>query len=343
MPLQSRAQAAAALRQIAFGLRASQALYVAAKLNIADHLAQGPLDADELSKVAEVDAAALGRVMRALCSLDVFAQSPTGKFSLNSTAELLRSDVPGSYRAAVLFSVGEVRWRCWSDLLGTVRAGGGGAERTLGMSLFDFYAAHPEESQIHDQAMRATSAAQVAAIVGAFDFSQAGVVIDVGGGTGELLAAVLAANSLLRGILFDLPHVVAHARSVFTDHGVMDRQQTMGGSFFESVPAGGNTYLLKTVIHSWDDARAKAILANCRRAMAAGGKLLIIERELPEIGEPGQTAEAFLFALEMLVMTPGGRERTRSEVARLLSDTQFELARIVPTASPVSIFEADAV
>ena len=343
MPLPPRDQAAAALRQIALGLRASQALYVAAKLNIADYLAQASLDADELSKVAEVDAAALGRVMRALCSLDVFAQSPTGKFSLNSTAELLRSDVPGSYRAAVLFSVGEVRWRCWSDLLGTVRAGGGGTERTLGMSLFDFYAAHPEESQIHDQSMRATSAAQVAAIVGAFDFSQVGVVIDVGGGTGELLAAVLAANSSLRGTLFDLPHVVAHARSVFTDHGVMDRQQTMAGSFFESVPAGGNTYLLKTVIHSWDDARATAILANCRRAMTAGGKLLIIERDLPEIGEPGQTAEAFLLDLEMLVMTPGGRERTRSEFARLLSDTQFELARIVPTTSPVSIFEANAV
>jgi len=343
MPLQPRAQAAAALRQIAFGLRASQALYVAAKLNVADHLAQGPLDAEELSNATEADAAALGRVMRALCSLDVFVESSTGKFSLNSTAELLRSGVPGSYRAAVLFSVGEVRWRCWSDLLGTVRTGRGGAERTLGMSLFDFYAAHPEESEIHDQAMRAISAAQVAAIVGAFDFSQAGIVIDVGGGTGELLAAVLTANSSLRGILFDLPHVVAHARSVFSDNGVMDRTRTISGSFFESVPAGGNTYLLKTVIHDWDDTRATAILANCRQSMTVGGKLLIIERELPEVGQPGQTAEALLLDLEMLVMTPGGRERTRSEFARLLSETQFKLARVVPTTSPVSIFEADAV
>jgi O-methyltransferase domain/Dimerisation domain len=343
MPFPPRAQAAAALRQIAFGLRASQALYVAAKLNVADHLAQGPLDAEELSRSTEADAAALRRVMRTLCSLGVFAEFPSGKFSLNSTAELLRSDIPGSYRAAVLFAVGEVRWRCWSDLLGTVRAGGGGAERTLGMSLFDFYAAHPEESEIHDQAMRATSAAQVAAIVGAYDFSQAGVAIDVGGGTGELLAGVLTANSLLRGILFDLPHVVAHAQSVFTDNGVMDRVQTVGGSFFESVPAGGNTYLLKTVIHDWNDARATAILANCRRAMTAGGKLLIIERELPEVGAPGQTAEALLLDLEMLVMTPGGRERTRSEFARLLSDTQFRLARVLPTASPLSIFEAVAV
>lgn len=339
----SRAQAAAALRQIAYGLRASQALYVVAKLNVADNLARGPLDAEELSTVTKVDAVALGRVMRALCSLDIFAESSTGKFSLNPTAELLRSDVPGSYRAAVLFSVGEVRWRCWSDLLGTVRTGGRGAERTLGMSLFEFYAAHPEESEIHDQAMRATSAAHAAAIVGAFDFSPAGIVVDVGGGTGELLAAVLTANSLLRGILFDLPNVVAHAWTVFADNGVTDRVQTTAGSFFETVPAGGNTYLLKTVIHDWDDTRAIAILANCRKSMNAGDKLLIIERELPEIGELGRTAEALLLDLEMLVMTPGGRERTRREYARLLFETGFELARVVPTASPVSIFEACAV
>jgi hypothetical protein len=158
-----------------------------------------------------------------------------------------------------------------------------------------------------------------------------------------LLAAILAAHSSLRGTLFDLPHVIAHAQSVFTDHGVLDRQQTVGGSFFESVPAGGGIYLLKTILHSWDDARATAILANCRRAMTVGDKLLIIERELPEVGEPGQTAEAFLLDLEMLVMTPGGRERTRSEFAGLLSDTQFKLARIVPTTSPLSVFEADAV
>ena len=343
MPLQPRAQAVAALRQITSGMRAAQALYIAAKLNVADHLAQGPLDAEELSRATEVDTAALGRVMRALCSLQVFAESPTGKFSLTSTAELLRSDVAGSYRAGVLFFAGEVRWRCWSDLLGTVRTGGGGAERTLGMSIFDFYAAHPEESEIHDQAMRALSAAQVAAIVGAFDFSQAGVVIDVGGGTGELLAAVLAANSLLRGIVFDLPHVVAHARSVFTDSGVIDRAQTMGGSFFESIPSGGDTYLLKAVIHNWDDARATAILTNCRKAMSAGGKLLVIERQLPDVGDPGQTAEAFLNDLEMLVMTPGGRERTRSEFATLLSDTQFKLVKVTHTTSPLSVFEAEAV
>jgi hypothetical protein len=301
------------------------------------------MDGPELATATGADAAAVQRVMRTLCALDVFAESSMGKFSLNPTSELLRSDAPGSYRAAVLFMVSDVRWRCWSDLLGTVQAGGGGAERTLGMGLFDFYAAHPEESEIHDQAMRGISAAQVEAVAGALDFSQAGVIVDVGGGTGELLAAILAANPTLRGVLFDLPHVVAYALPVLSGKGVIDRTQVVGGSFFDSVPSNGATYLLKTVIHDWDDARATSILRNCRRAMQPGDKLLIIERELPELGQPGRPAEAFLLDLEMLVMTPGGRERTCSEFAKLLMDADFELAGIIPTRSPLSIFEAHPV
>jgi hypothetical protein len=210
----------------------------------------------------------------------------------------------------------------------------------LGMGLFDFYAAHPEESKVHDQAMRAISAAQVPAIVAAIDLSHTGVLIDVGGGTGELLAGVLAANPSLHGVLFDLPHVVEHALAVFAHNAVADRAKAVGGSFFDSVPAGGDTYLLKTVIHDWDDARAVKILASCRKVMPSDGKLMIIERELPEVGQAGASAEPFLLDLEMLVMTPGGRERTREEFAKLLSDAQFRLTRIVPTASPVSIFEA---
>jgi predicted O-methyltransferase YrrM len=203
-----------------------------------------------------------------------------------------------------------------------------------------FYAAQPEEFQTHDQAMRAISAAQVRAVLGVIDFSRAGTVVDVGGGTGELLSAILAANGTLKGILFDLPHVVAHAEPVLADRGVVDRIQAVGGDFLEGIPSGGDTLLLKTVLHNWDDARAAAILRNCRSAISPTGKLLIIERELPEIGQVGQSEEAFLLDLEMLVMTPGGRERTREEFAKLLSDTQFELVRVVPTESPVSIFEA---
>jgi hypothetical protein len=208
------------------------------------------------------------------------------------------------------------------------------------VSLFDFYAANPEQSEIHDQAMQSISSAQVTAVLGAMDFSSAGLVVDVGGGTGELLAAILAANPTLQGVLFDLPHVVAHAGSVRDARHVGDRMQLVGGSFFDTVPAGGDTYLMKTVIHDWDDARATAILRNCRKAMTPASKLLLVERELPEPEQAGRTAEAFLLDLEMLVMTLGGRERTRSEFASLLDGAGFNLARIVPTGAPVSIIEA---
>ena len=338
-----RVQGAAALRQIVFGMRASQALYVAAELGVADRLAVKPMTGRELASAIGADAGALDRVMRALCAQGVFAESTTGEFSLNDTGSLLRTDIPHSYRAAVLLLAGDVRWRCWSDLLGTVRAGGGGAERTLGMGLFDFYAANPEQSDIHDQAMRGISVAQVAAVLQAMDFSNAGVVVDVGGGTGELLAAILRAHPALQGVLYDLPHVVANAHPVQNDSGVGQRMALVGGSFFDSVPSSGDTYLMKTVIHDWDDARASAILRNCRNAMRATSKLLLIERELPEPGQPGRSAEAFLLDLEMLVMTPGGRERTRAEFVSLLASAGFELARVVPTAAPLSIIEAKPV
>jgi hypothetical protein len=321
MPSRSELQAAAALRQITSGLRASQALYVAAELTVADHLAERPMNAQELASRTGSDPAALRRVMRALCTLDVFAESKTGYFSLGSAGNLLRSDVSGSFRAAVLQLVGDVRWRCWSDLLGTVRTGVGAAERVLGMELFDFYSAHPEVAEIHHKAMRGISSAQTTAVVGAMDFSQSGVVVDVGGGTGELLAAILVAHPGLSGVLFDLPHVVAHAPDVLN----------------------GKTYLMKTILHDWDDARATKILKNCRRAMSVTDRLLIIERELPGFGSHNRETEVFFLDLEMLVMTPGGRERTRKEFDNLLSDTGFKLERTISTACPLSIFEATPV
>jgi hypothetical protein len=343
MPSRSELQAAAALRQITSGLRASQALYVAAELTVADHLAERPMNDQELASRTGSDPAALRRVMRALCTLDVFAESKTGYFSLGSAGNLLRSDVSGSFRAAVLQLVGDVRWRCWSDLLGTVRTGVGAAERVLGMELFDFYSAHPEVAEIHHKAMRGISSAQTTAVVGAMDFSQSGVVVDVGGGTGELLAAILVAHPGLSGVLFDLPHVVAHALDVLNDNGVTDRVQVVGGTFFDDVPSNGKTYLMKTILHDWDDARATKILKNCRRAMSVTDRLLIIERELPGFGSHNRETEVFFLDLEMLVMTPGGRERTRKEFDNLLSDTGFKLERTISTACPLSIFEATPV
>jgi hypothetical protein len=337
-PERSAAEAAAALRGLANGLRVSQALLVAAQLRIADHLAERPLDRRALATATGTDAAALGRLMRALCAVGIFSESGSGQFALRPVGQFLRSEVPGSYRAAVLFHVGRVRWRCWSQLLETVRTGAGASERLLGKQIFDFYAADTEEATIHDEAMQAISASHAGILLDAIDFGRAKVVVDIGGGTGELLCAILTAHRNLRGILFDRPHVVDRAAHALSELG--DRCSVEGGSFFERVPAKGDTYLLKHILHDWDDERAGVILRCCRRCMPANGRLFIIERKLPDIAEPEADAEGFLTDLEMLVMTSGGRERTEAELRKLLATAGFELLRTLPTASPLFVFEA---
>lgn len=334
----SPAQAAATLRGLANGLRVSQALFVAAELRVADHLAERPLDRFQLANVTGTDAAALGRVMRTLCALGVFSESRSGYFALRPVGQFLRSEVPGSYRAGVLFHAGAVRWRCWSELLETVRTGANSSERLLGKQLFEFYAANAEESKIHDEAMRASCASHAEILLDAIEIARAGVIVDIGGGTGELIAAILAANRGLRGVLFDLPNVVDRAASVLAE--VADRCTIDRGSFFDRVPANGDIYLLKHILHDCDDERVDAILRCCRRCMPVNSQLFIVERMLPEIAEPEADAEGFLTDLEMLVMTAGGRERTEAEFRRLLANAGFEFVAIVPTASPLFVFEA---
>jgi hypothetical protein len=333
-------KAAATLRGLASGLRVSQALYVAAELRVADRLSERSLNSVELAAATGTDAAALGRIMRALCALGVFSESASGHFSLTSVGRLLRSNVPNSWRAGVLFMTGPVRWRCWSQLLETVKTGGNASERVLGRQLFEFYAADAEESKIHDDAMRSFSASHAAAIVAKIDFGHARLVIDVGGGTGEFLAAILAAHPELRGVLFDLPNVVDNAAHVLGARRVVDRCTIERGSFFESVPRNGDVYLLKHIIHDWDDECAADILRCCRRCMPRNAKLLLIERKMPEVADCGGSAETFMTDLEMLVMAFGGRERTEAEFQQLLGDAGFKYLRTVLTTSPSCVFEA---
>jgi hypothetical protein len=276
--------------------------------------------------------------MRALCALGIFSESRSGHFSLRPLGQFLRSEVPGSYRAGILFHAGAVRWRCWSELLETVRTGVNASERLLGKQLFEFYAANVEESKIHDEAMRAFSASHAPIVLAAIEFARDGVVVDIGGGTGELLAAILAANHTLRGVLFDLPNVVDRAKPVLTD--IADRCSVERGNFFARVPENGDTYLLKHILHDWDDERAEAILRCCRRCMPANSRLVIIDRMLADVGVPETDAESVLTDLEMLVMTSGGRERTEAEFRNLLVKAQFESLRTLPTASPLFLLEA---
>jgi orsellinic acid C2-O-methyltransferase len=329
--------------QLCNGYRVSQALYVAAQLQIAEHLATCALSSADLAQATRTHAPSLRRLMRTLTALGVFSEPQPDTFALTPTGELLRNDRPGSLRALVLFMTGPARWQCWGDLLGSVRSGEPASARVLGTSIFEYYAAHPEESAMHDHALAAQSALQAAAIVSAYDFTRFQCVVDVGGGSGRLLAEMLKACPALTGVLFDLPHVAGEALALLARQNVADRCRIASGNFFHAVPEGGDAYLLKHVIHDWDDGRATVILAACRRVMGADGTLLLCEHVLPERAEHGQAEVAFLLDLEMLAMTSGGSERTEGEFRRLLAAAGFHLERIVETvcpASPVSIIEA---
>ena len=331
---------AVALRRICHGMRAAQALHVAARLAIADRLASGPATGAELAAFAGCEPAALRRLMRALCALGVFAEPEADRFALTPLSERLRSDAPASFRWGADFLVGEARWRCWSDLLGSVRTGEARPPGVLGASLFDWYAAHPDESDVHDKAMAAFTAAMADALVEACGFSRFRTIVDVGGGSGQLLATILDACPAAEGVLFDLPHVVAGAEALLAARGVADRCRIVGGDFFASAPADGDLSLLKHVVHDWDDKRALTILRTCRKAARPDSRLQLLECALPEHTAEGAALEAYLLDLEMLLMTPGGRERTTAEFAALLSAAGFELVGVTPTRSLLSVIEA---
>jgi O-methyltransferase domain/Dimerisation domain len=328
------------LRQIAISMRSSRALHAAAELKIADHLSAGPMSSADLAAATRCHVSSIYRLMRALSALGVFAEAQPGRFRLTEIGDRLRSDAPGSFRSAVLFLAGDVRWRVWSDLIGSIRDGRPAINRVLGVDLFDFYEQHPAESEIHDQAMAGFTTAISGIVLDAYDFARFHTVVDVGGGSGRFIADVLAAHPHLQGILFDLSHVVGGAPALLEASDVAGRCRCESGSFFDAIPAGADGYMLKQVIHDWDDARVAAILAACRRAMPPDATLLILERVMPERVAEGQAVEAFLVDLEMLVMTPGGRERTEREFEALLSAAGFSLASVTRTASPISVIEA---
>jgi hypothetical protein len=337
---QTRVPPALMLRQLAFAMRVSRALYAAAQLGIANLLAGGPMTSGQLAVDAGADAQSLRRLLRALVAYGVFEEDAPDRYGLNAAAELLRRDVPGSQRAGVLFTAGDMTWQLWLDFLESVRTGHSVVERTFGRNVFERHAENSEESALFGQAMAAFSAALSAPLIAAYDFSSFKCIADVGGGTGRLLADILAANPKAQGILFDLPDVTTAAPSLLEASGVAGRCKLVAGNFFEGVPVGADAYVLKHILHDWDDARAIAIISNCRKAMARNATLLIVERVMPERAEQGRAAEAYLVDLEMLVHTPGGRERTESEFRAILSAAGFATMRVVTTTTPVSVIEA---
>ena len=325
----------ATLLQMMTGYWVSQALHVAAKLGIADLLADGPVDCEDLALATNTHAPSLRRVLRALASVSVFTEVSPGSFALTPLAELLRTETPGSMRAlAIMYA--EEQYRAWGELHHSVRTGETAFEQQFGMGYFEYLAQHPESDRLFNEAMTGWSHQLVGAVVDTYDFSAFKTVVDVGGGYGALLAAILQNNSGMRGILFDLPHVVASAEEQLAATEVADRCTFVGGDFFAEVPAGGDAYVLSQILHDWDDERCVAILGNCRQVIPDHGKLLVVELVLPPGDEPflGKWLD-----LHMLVLL-GGRERTAAEYNTLFRAAGFELARVVPTPPGPSVVEA---
>jgi hypothetical protein len=323
-----------ALLQMMSGFWVSQSIYVAARLGIADLLQDGAKTGDELARETGAHGQALYRVLRALAGLGIFAEDENRRFSLTPLAEPLRSG-PNSLRAMAIHMAEDASWAAWGKLLESVRTGEAGFKLAHGEEVFPYYAAHTESMEPFNEAMTNFSEAVIQSIVPAYDFASIKKLVDVGGGHGSLLAAILKANPNLQGVLFDLPPAVEGARKRVEAEGVRDRAECVAGDFFESVPAGGDAYLMKLIIHDWDDERAIRILKNCHSAMADGGKLLLIEAVVPAGNEPSFSKG---MDLQMLIMT-GGRERTEAEYRDLFAAGGFTLTRVIPTESPLSIIE----
>ena len=318
------------------GLVIHRAVYAAAKLGIADLLAVGPRTGDELAVATGTDGRSLYRLLRALASAGLFTELPGHRFELTPLGATLRSDSPRSMRSWVLFSGEPFYLHAWEDIVYSIRTGQPTWDRAYGVPFFEYLTHHPESAAIFDEAMTSLSTSEAAAVTAAYDFSRFRALVDVGGGHGTLLAAILRANPRLRGTLFDQPEVVEGGRKRIGEEGLASRVDIVGGSFFDRVPDGGDCYLLKYVIHDWDDKRALAILGNIRRAISKNAKLLLVETIIPP---PPQPHYAKIADLEMLVLL-GSQERTLEEYAGLLKQAGFRLTRVVPTREYLSIVEA---
>jgi hypothetical protein len=314
------------LRALIGGYRISQAVYVATALGIPDLLAEGPREIGELARASGAHAASLRRVLRALAGVGVLEKVGPDRFALAPLGAALRKGVAGSVRSSVLFLLNESHWRPWGHMLHSVRTGETAFDHVHGVGLFDYLAKHPEVSDLFNQGMAGNSPAHARLVARSYDFSGLSSVIDVGGARGRLIATILTEHKHLRGILFDQPHVIESARETLDEAGVADRCELAGGSFFEAVPAGGDAYVLRNIIHDWQDDQAIAVLKTCRRAMADGARLVLVERQVAD--DPRETLWALHADLEMLVNV-GGRERTTEEYADLLARSGFRLSRTI--------------
>jgi len=312
----------------------TQGIWVAAELGIADLLADGPLKIEEVAEKTHSHCGALYRVLRALSSVGVFAEDECGRFSLTPHANLLRSDVLFSQKPFGVMMGSEFHG-AWGELLYSVQTGGRGFEKRFDKPFFTYMTEHPTRHSIYDSAMGTFGKTEIEFVLDSYDFSQFHSLVDVGGGSGVLISAILERHPTLQGILFDLPAVAERARASLAGTCLSSRCQIDEGDFFSSVPEGADAYIMQHVIHDWEDSEAVTILGNCRKAMKSDGRVLLVETVIPSGNDP-----FFGKWLDLMMLLVGGRERTQKEYRHLLLKAGLKMSRVIQTASEVSIVEA---
>ena len=333
-----RSGGATALISLINSVWMSRAVFVAAELQIADLLAGGPKSADELARATDCHSPSLHRFMRALVSLTLCSERDDGSFELAPLGGCLRADAPDSVRSLALWS-GRYLWPLWGSLLQSVKTGRSARSLVAGIDGFDDLEQDEEAATVFNRAMLELTRLVARQVTHAYDFAEMRRIVDIGGGYGALLAAVLEAYPDAHGVLYDLPHAIEGARAHLASAGLANRCELVGGSFFESAPVGADAYLLKSIVHDWDDERSVDILRSCRRAIPPSGKLLLVERMMPERFEASPRHRLFAQMELSRFVGHGGRERTEAEFRALLELGGFTLKRIIPTASEFNILE----
>ena len=325
------------LFEMVIGKWISQALGTIVEIGVPDQLAKEARQCSDIAREAGVSEDGLYRLLRALASVGLFTESANRRFRLTAMGQLLRSDHPESLAGYARFTAHDITWRPWGQLNYSVKTGMPAFDQVFNVPIFEHFSRNPEVAAVFDDAMTSISAMEARATSGAYDFKGVETLMDVAGGHGLLLATILRRHKTMRGVLFDLPHVAAGASATFTRARITGRVRIESGDFFKELPSGADAIIMKHILHDWDDDSATQILQACHRALGTRGKVLIVDAVVPPNNAPHYGK---LLDLEMLVLTPRGRERTKAEFAKLLRGAGFRLSRVIATQGPLSIVEA---
>jgi hypothetical protein len=338
--IMSESQSAeSAIYDLINSFRISQAVSVAARLGLADIIGDDLISTTDLAIRSGTDPDALYRLLRALAAVEVLHEEANRQFRLDRLGQLLRRDHPGSVAGWATYISDPSYWAAWGDLLHSVQTGENAFRHVHGMDTWSYRTQNPGAAAVFDDGMTSVAQMVVGSVLAAFDFGRFGTIADIGGGRGAFLAAILTKHADSKGILFDLPHVVAGADALLDRAGVADRCQVVGGTFFDGVPSGADAYIMKSVLHDWEDDDCLRILRACRAAMQGGNALLLVEWALG----PANTNQSAKFSDLNMLVSPGGRERTVDEYAALMQQSGFAFKAETPSRSGRSVFEGTAI